>query len=142
MGLSWQESTAHCGRNLKECPYQKGAHTHVPGPNEDGDHIRLWLLRVFILHLLQKLAEPFSLLGREKQRQLMGRVTPGTQPPEKPAGPGNSQHAWRADYLPTVPKPLIRLSFLWYLLRFLACSLLYQVLSHPEGSPGFALVCF
>lgn len=47
---------------------EKAAHTHVPGPNEDGDHVRLWLLRVFILHLLQKLAEPFSFLHPEEQR--------------------------------------------------------------------------
>lgn len=58
-------------QRLKECPWQKGAHTHIPGANEDGDHIRLWLFRVFILHLLQKLAEPFSLLDSEEQRKLM-----------------------------------------------------------------------
>lgn len=56
---------------LKECPWQRGAHTHIPGANEDGDHIRLWLLRVFILHLLQKLTEPFSLLDREGAEKII-----------------------------------------------------------------------
>lgn len=70
---------------------QKGVHTHIPGPNEDGDHIRLWLLRVFILHLLQKLAEPFSLLDREEQRQLARCLTPPTRPLEKPAEPGSAR---------------------------------------------------
>lgn len=27
--------------------------THVPSANEDGDHVRLWLLRMLVLHLLQ-----------------------------------------------------------------------------------------
>lgn len=41
--------------------------THVPGADEDGDHVRLWLLGVLVLHLLQQLAETFSLLGMEGQ---------------------------------------------------------------------------
>lgn len=47
----------------------RGTHgpTHVPGADEDGDHVRLWLLRVLVLHLLEKLAEAFSLLGIEVQ---------------------------------------------------------------------------
>lgn len=44
-----------------------GRPTHVPGANEDGDHVRLWLLRVLVLHLLEELAEAFSLLGIEGQ---------------------------------------------------------------------------
>lgn len=82
---------------LKECPWQKGAHTHIPGANEDGDHIRLWLLWMFILHLLQKLTEPLSLLDREEQRKLMRYLTPQIWPLEKLAEPGNPQHSWRAD---------------------------------------------
>lgn len=41
--------------------------THVPGADEDGDHVGLRLLRVLVLHLLQELAEAFSLLGIEGQ---------------------------------------------------------------------------
>lgn len=41
--------------------------THVPGADEDGDHVGLRLLGVLVLHLLEKLAEAFSLLGIEGQ---------------------------------------------------------------------------
>lgn len=39
--------------------------THVPGADEDGDHVGLRLLRVLVFHLLQELAEAFSLLRIE-----------------------------------------------------------------------------
>lgn len=71
---------------------------------------------MFILHLLQKLTEPFSLLDKEEQRQLIRCLTSATQPLEKLAEPGNSQHTWRADFS-TILKPSKRLSFLWYFLR-------------------------
>ena len=41
--------------------------THVPGADKDGDHVGLRLLRVLVLHLLEELAETFSLLGIEGQ---------------------------------------------------------------------------
>lgn len=43
----------------------EGAHgslTHVPGADEDGDHVRLVLVGMFVLHQLQQLAESFPLL--------------------------------------------------------------------------------
>lgn len=36
--------------------------THVPGADEDGDHVRLVLVGMFVLHQLQQLAEGFPLL--------------------------------------------------------------------------------
>lgn len=45
--------------------------THVPGAYEDGDHVGLILLGVFVLHELQQLAEGLPLLGG--QQPLRGR---------------------------------------------------------------------
>lgn len=42
-----------------------GRPTHVPGADKDGDHVGLRLLRMLVLHLLEELAETFSLLGIE-----------------------------------------------------------------------------
>lgn len=61
--------------------------THVPGADEDGDHVRLRLLRVLILHLLEKLTEAFSLLGMEGQ-------TDSERPP--PPCTLHFQRAWSA----------------------------------------------
>lgn len=61
--------------------------THVPGANEDGDHVWFRLLRMFILHLLEKLAEAFSLLGIEGQTDSERPLPPCTL---------HSQRAWSA----------------------------------------------
>ena len=50
----------------------RGGPTHVPGADEDGDHVGLRLLRVLVLHLLQELAEAFSFLGSEGRQSQKG----------------------------------------------------------------------
>lgn len=60
-GHLWQEAEPQ-GRRREASPP-----THVPGADEDGDHVRLRLLRVLVLHLLEELAEAFSLLGIQGQ---------------------------------------------------------------------------
>lgn len=60
-GRLWQEAEPK-GRRREAAPP-----THVPGADEDGDHVRLRLLRVLVLHLLEELAEAFSLLGVQGQ---------------------------------------------------------------------------
>lgn len=52
--------------------------THIPGTDEDGDHVWLRLLRVLILHLLEKLAKAFSLLGIEGQTDSEWPLSPCT----------------------------------------------------------------
>ena len=52
--------------------------THVPSANEDGDHVRLWLLRMLVLHLLQELTEAFSFLREEGQTHLAEPPPPCT----------------------------------------------------------------
>lgn len=77
-------------------------HTHIPCPNEDGDHVRLWLFRMLIFHLLQKLAEAFSLLKMEKQKRnsvmWWGRIVTGWG-----LGPG-----WVQDWHMSLPNPFPR----------------------------------
>lgn len=52
-----------------------GLVTHVPGAHKHGDHVRLGLLRVFVLHLLKQLAETFSLLVRRQTKDCTFKPT-------------------------------------------------------------------
>lgn len=69
-GLGWAGAGRGWGRGRGRGWGRGGAAhgpTHVPGADEDGDHVGLRLLRVLVLHLLEELAEAFSLLGIEGQ---------------------------------------------------------------------------